>query len=247
MLDLNADPCQSDVITVAVSSKEETSAVVSTDRSTQVITSKWGGPRANSGGPRVNSGGARPGAGRKPKPHAPIIYTTAVPVWCVIAFWGNAEVSATTELSRIGYDTYLPMVAIRRQDPVVKSMWHTVRVPYLPGYGFIRITQSQSREPIQAVRGIRDVLRRPDGKAAWVRDGIVDRMRDGDEDRLELPKEHGPRLVAKAVVRISVGAFAGHTGTVVECDGIKTMVEVLIFGRPTPVWLDRVSVEQEVR
>lgn len=235
LVDTHRNPCQSDVITAPVP-QNGTDAPCDAYGGEAQKTSKRGGPRPGFGGPQ-------PGSGRPRKIQPIVTYAPATPVWCVVAFWGQAEMSSTTELSRIGYETYLPMVAIRRQDPAIKSMWHTVRVPYLPGYGFIRITQTQSREPIQATRGVRDVLRRPDGKAAWVRDDVVDRMRDGDERRLELPKEHGPRLATKATVRISVGAFSGHTGAVVECDGIKTMVEILIFGRPTPVWLDRVSVE----
>src|SRR6202043_1909187 len=115
---------------------------------------------------RPNCGGPQPGSGRprKPQPVAPaqISYATNEPRWCVIAFWGQAERSATTELTREGYDTYLPLVAIRRRDPVIYNKWNIVRVPYLPGYGFIRLTQTESREPILATRGVREVLRRPD-------------------------------------------------------------------------------------
>lgn len=203
-----------------------------------------GGPRANSGGPRPNSGGARLNSGPKPQPKpAPVIVIDPIPRWAVVAFWGQAEMSGTGELTRLGYETYLAMVAIRRRDPVILSMWHTVRVPLLSGYGFIRITQIQSREPILATRGVREVLLRPDGRPWWVPDGEIDKLRANDVARLKPPPRHGSALAVGTVVRIVDGAFTDHRGVVVECDGARTLVEVQMFGRPMPVWLDRAAVE----
>lgn len=135
------------------------------------------------------------------------------------------------------------MVAIRRRDPVILSKWHIVRVPYLSGYGFIRLTQSESREPVTATRGIREVLLRPDGRAAWVPDGDIEKMRSMDAARLELPLTHGPALAVGTTVRVEDGAFASFPGSVIQCDGVKTQVGVDIFGRVTPVWLDRSALE----
>jgi transcription antitermination factor NusG len=165
-----------------------------------------------------------------------------VPHWCVVSFFGQAEISAARELTRQGYETYLPLTAIRRRDPVIASMWHVVRVPLLSGYGFLRLTQAESREPILATRGVRELLRRPDGRLAWVRDAEIEAMQAGDEARLLLPKEHRPVLAKGAPVRVETGPFAGFPGAVLECDGIKTRVEIMIFGRATPMWLDRAAV-----
>lgn len=197
--------------------------------------SKWGGARPN-------SGGSRPGAGRKPKPIIIPTYAPDVPRWCVVMFWGQAEISGTRELTRQGYDAYLPMTAIRRRDPVIATKWHTVRVPLLSGYGFIRLAQHESREPIEATRGVREMLRRPDGRLACARDDEIERLLKGEAERLELPEERGEPLKVKARVRIEDGAFAERVGTVLECDGVKTRVEVDVFGRMVPMWLDRAAV-----
>jgi transcription antitermination factor NusG len=229
MLDTDPEVCQFETITAPVPLNQEPLPC-----------------RCNGGAPmeiKFPHGGARPGAGRKPKPQPstqPAI--TNDPRWCVIAFWGQAEISATTELARIGYETYLPLRAIRRRDPVIASMWHTVRVPLFSGYGFIRLAPSESREPIRDTRGVREVLRRPDGRPAWVRDGLIDKLRDDDVNRLLLPKERGPALDVGTQVRIEEGPFLGHTGAVVQCDGVMTQVEINMFGRPTPVWLGRLAV-----
>jgi len=161
-----------------------------------------------------------------------------------VVFWGQAEISGTRELTRQGYETYLPMVAIRRRDPVIATRWLTVRVPLLPGYGFLRMTQTESREPIEATRGVRGMLKRPDGRLACAPDADISRLLLGDEERLELPKEHGPVLKIKARVRVDDGPFTSFPGVVKECDGVKTLVEVEIFGRLTPIWLDRASVTE---
>jgi transcription antitermination factor NusG len=124
------------------------------------------------------------------------------------------------------------------------TMWHTVRVPYLSGYGFIRLAQSESREPITATRGVREVLLRPSGRLGCVADAEIDRLREGDDRRLLLPKERGVALEVGDTVRVEDGAFSGHPGRVVECDGVKTRVEVQIFGRLALAWLDRTAVEK---
>ena len=96
--------------------------------------------------------------------------------------------------------------------------------------------------PILATKGVREMLRRPDGRPAWARDAEIAWLMLGDEKRLELPKELGPVLQKGVAVRIEDGPFTGFPGNVLECDGIKTRVEVNIFGRMTPAWLDRISV-----
>ena len=164
--------------------------------------------------------------------------------WCVVVFWGQAEVSGTRELTRQGYEAYLPMVAIRRRDPVIATRWLTLRVPLLPGYGFLHMTQTESREPIEATRGVRGILRRPDGRLACARDTEIEKLVLGDVERMELPKTSGDVLKVGTPVRVEDGPFASFPGIVKECDGVKTLVSVEMFGRQQPIWLDRASVTE---
>lgn len=187
-------------------------------------------------------GGRRPGAGRPRKAPAPL-YATDAPQWRVFATFGQAEISAARELARQGYETYLPLIAIRRRDAVIKSQWHEVRVPLFPSYGFIRLTQHESREPIAATRGVRELLHRPDGRLSLVADRIVDRLRDGEEARLRLPKEHGSVLAVGDVVTIGDGPFTGFPAVVEECDGVRSKVQAEVFGRMTSIWIDRIALE----
>lgn len=237
-LDNALETCQTGDITVVVPTIQEP-APCAANGGDPPKTSKRGGPRPGFGGPQ-------PGSGRPRKVITRPTYAPDALLWRVVSFWGQAEVSATTELTRLGYETYLPLVAIRRRDRVVKTMWHPVRVPYLPGYGFIRLAQNQPRIPILETRGVREVLKRPDGRLSSVADAEIERMQVWDERRLQLPKEHAPCLSAGCSVHIEDGPFAGHPGIVVQCDGMKTQVAAQIFGRSTPIWLDRVSVSEIV-
>lgn len=241
--------CQQVAIEPPFSENEDRAGVGRRDAADGKTSSKFshGGPRVNSGGARPNCGGPQPGSGRprKIQPIAPtqIRYASNDPQWCVFAVWGQAETSAVQELTRQGYETYLPMVAIRRRDAVILTKWHIVRVPLIPGYGFIRMQPSESREPITATRGVREVLLRPDGRPARATDAEIEKLQGHDESRLKLPKRHGSTLDKETHVRVEDGPFASFPGVVMECDGVKTRVEVFIFGRATPVWMDRVAVE----
>lgn len=250
MLDADSETCQREIITAPVP-RFGTDAPCLLAPETDGTEIKRGGARPGSGRPAITSerpwdaeGISRRTYYRRISPQQPtqISYATDEPRWCVLAFWGQAEVSATTELARIGYETYLPLRAIRRQDPVVKSMWHTDRVPLFSGYGFIQITRSESRRPITETRGVHGVLLRPDGHAASVPDVLIEKLREDDATRLLLPKEHAATLGVGTKVRIEVGPFQDHVGAVVQCDGMQTQVEIELFGRPVLVWLDRVSV-----
>jgi transcription antitermination factor NusG len=190
-------------------------------------------------------GGARPGAGRKPRPQPipiPVVDPTQ-PRWSVIAYHGQSEISATAELARQGYEVYLALIAIRRRDPVITSQWHIVRVPLLPGYGFIRLARCDPRRPIIETRGVREVLLRPDGHPAVMRDADIDRLKADDADRLKLPLDRKPALATGALVSILDGPFTDHKATVVECDGVRTQVSMTLMGRLVPMWIDRIAVE----
>jgi len=181
-----------------------------------------------------NPPGGRP---RKPVPEPIAIQSRWIsPRWCVVAFRGQAEISATGELARLGYTAYLPLIAIRRRDAALKT------VPLFPGYGFVQLGSTDPFAPILATHGVREILRAPDGRPALVPCGLVERLHDGDEERLQLPAEAAPILPVGTRVRAERGPFGGFPGDVLACDGYRTQVGIEIFGRVTPVWLDRADV-----
>jgi transcription antitermination factor NusG len=210
----------------------------------------WGGPREHSGGPRANSGGRREGAGRplgsksaRPDPDPePLAPAWSAPRWCVYQTHPQAEGHATEELTRAGYDAYLPLIAIRRRDAVVPSMWHKVRVPMFPGYGFVRLGPTDPWAPIHYLPGVKGLLLTTSGHPGPVPDGFVEALKGGDAERCDLTGPAFPKLAPGTVVTIDDGPFMSFPGTVVECDGETTLVDVAIFARLTAVRLPRGSL-----
>jgi transcriptional antiterminator RfaH len=206
----------------------------------------WGGARANSGGPRANAGGRREGAGRKPNP-VPVQepQPSTEPRWCVFMTHPQAERTAVADISRQGYRAYMPLTVIRRVDPVIRSMFHKVRVPLLPGYGFVELSAADSWVPIRYCDGVRDVLLGMNGRPAPVREkNLIESLMADDERRCDLRSETLPAFAAGSTVQLDEGPFSGQSGVVVACDGITTTVEIQLFGRVVPVLIDRAAVSE---
>lgn len=211
----------------------------------QTISSKFGhgGARANAGGARENSGGFRPGAGRPWKAPDTVVIIPSVPRWCVYQTHPQAERLAAEDLTRSGYQGYAPMIAVRKRDVVIRSLFHKVRVARFPGYGFVKLSPGESWLPILDASGVSRVLRGLDGRPARVPTGEIERHMLDDERLCDLERETMPAFKVGDRVTILEGALSSFEGSVLKDDGLATLVEVQMFGRPMPVWCDRASVE----
>lgn len=199
-------------------------------------------PKRQHGGARANSGGVRPGAGRPYKmPEAVAVVNTAR--WHVYQTHPQAERLAAEDLTRIGYHGYAPMIAVRRQDPVIRSLFHKVRVARFPGYGFVELGPGDPWQPILEASGVSRILRAPGGRPARVPVGEIESHMLDDDRLCDLARETLPPFAAGDRVILLEGTFASHEGQVLECDGLVTTVEVVMFARPMPYRLDRASVE----
>lgn len=193
------------------------------------------------GGARANSGGHRPGAGRKP--HHAENPSRALEGWFVFSAVSTVETVAAQEISRLGYRTYLPLIAIRRRAPGTRS-WHVERVPMFPGYGFVWLSATDPIAPICALRVVRDLLRRADGRPALVPLREIEELQAADAQRCELAPEALIPLHTGAKVLIETGAFEGRLARVVHCDGRVTVVEVPFLGRPIHALLARADLTE---
>lgn len=193
---------------------------------------------------KLTYGGFRPGAGRKPK--AAAIPQPAIGWeghrWCVYMTHPQAELIASREVTRIGYRQYMPLTVILKQDPVLRSRFTKVRVPMFPGYGFVALTFNEPWVPIRYTMGVRDVLLSPTQRPAPIPVGFVESLIEGEADRCDLTAATLPQFDKGAAVQITEGAMSGHVGSVVECDGLKTLVSVELFGRLVAVRLDRAGL-----
>jgi transcription antitermination factor NusG len=198
------------------------------------------------GGPRANSGGARLGAGRPRKQVEPLpeLIGWEGLRWCVFATHPQAEKTAAADLTRAGYRTYVPMTAILRADRALKTSTHVVNVPMLVGYAFWQCAFADPWLPVKRADGVRDVLRTASGHLSPTREGDVERLIADEPQRLDLAAaERMPTFAPGDAVSVLDGPLTSFAGVVVECDGIRTHVDVEMFGRVVPVWLNRASVE----
>jgi transcription antitermination factor NusG len=202
--------------------------------------------RFGHGGARVNSGGARAGAGR-PRNPVPLLAPIGLR-WFVYLTHPQAEGLAARELSRSGYRSYSPLIAVRRQDPVIATMFHKVLAPRFLRYGFVELGPTDPWLPIvHDTPGVAGMLLRIGGhRPAPVKIDVVE-LHMADDDRLcDLARETMPKLDKDARVTIEAGALAGFAGVVVDCDGLVTTVQVRMFGRLMTVRVDRASVVEIV-
>jgi transcription antitermination factor NusG len=192
---------------------------------------------------KFGHGGARPGAGRPHKTIVAAALSEPLTAWCVYQTWPQAERLAASEITHLGYRAYAPQIAVRRQDPVVRSMSHTSLTARFPGYGFVQLSSGEPWLPILDAKGVSRLLRDPCGKLARLPAGEIERHMLDDERLCNLKRQTLPSLAPATRVNILAGALESAIATVVECDGIATTVEVQIFGRLMAVRLDRAAVE----
>lgn len=159
--------------------------------------------------------------------------------WAVFATHPQAELLAISGLARAGYTAYLPLIAVHRRDPVVKTMTHITRVPLFSGYGFVWIDSHWV--PVRYTPGIRDLLMNG-SRPAIVSTRLVEQLQAEDAARCQLGAEIMPRLLKGAKVAVCDGAMDGTLGVVVECDGHRTKVQLPMFGRMMTVTVARGSV-----
>lgn len=58
--------------------------------------------------------------------------------WIVVHSYPQAERWAQAQLHARGYETFLPLMAVRRRDRVIRSLWHVVETPLFARYLFVR-------------------------------------------------------------------------------------------------------------
>lgn len=193
---------------------------------------------------QTKRGGARPGSGRKPKPKPiPAPAPQIGPRWCCYRTHPQAENAVAGELARAGYQAYNPLIAVRRRDPVIPSMWHKVRIPVFGGYGFVLLGPTDPWVPIRYTHGVRDMLLGMNGRPATVPAGFVEALQADDARRCDLtPEVHAPLAVGSAV-RLTSGAMVDMEGLVTASDGQRVKLLLSVMGHDVAVLCGQDAVE----
>jgi transcription antitermination factor NusG len=156
----------------------------------------------------------------------------------------QAERWAHANLTQLGYRAYLPMAKVRRQDRVVKSLWHDVAVPMFSGYLFVQHDPATSWGPIRDAPGVRNVIR-CGSQIQYARAGAVEALQAVEAlgaAALPLRRKWAPGVPCRLVA----GAFEGHEGVVLQVGREMVLISLLVFGalREVLVQADSLAVRE---
>lgn len=156
----------------------------------------------------------------------------------------------TSEINRLGYDSYLEDILVPTEKVVQIRNGKKINKEkvYYPGY--IMIKADLSGEIPHVIKSVTNVIgflgETKGGEPIPLRTAEVNRLL-GKVDELELSKEHVaiPFTVGESI-KVVDGPFNGFTGTIenVNEDKRKLQVMVKIFGRKTPLELSYMQVEK---
>src|SRR4029077_8748265 len=153
------------------------------------------------------------------------------PRWFVVATYSQAERRAVSNLRDQGYETYLPLITVRRRDNAIRSLLHRVEVPLFPGYAFVKFDAARDPwRPIQNTPGVYSLLRcQGTGFPDPVSNGAVEALRAGEEARRPLTPP-GAAWAAGAACKVAYGPLQGHDAVVLAVNGPKAVIALLLLG-----------------
>lgn len=151
----------------------------------------------------------------------------------------QAETWASAELQRRGYQTYLPMMAVRRRDRVIRSHFHTINTPLFPRYLFVRNPGHWT--PILYCPGVHQIVMM-DGKPGIVATAAISALQAAEAVRATLPPANRQWAPGTPCV-VSGGVLEGHPAIVLKVGADMALVSLLMLGqlREVAVALDCLS------
>lgn len=149
--------------------------------------------------------------------------------WACVYTQPQAERWANTNLRRLGYVTYLPMVTVLKRDKVVRSMQHSVSMPLFARYLFLQFDHTlESWSPIRACPGVVDLVR-SGGTPDYARAGAVEALQRLEAGRATIPQSDA-WTAPGAAVGVSSGILAGQHGVILRRGEKSATVALLMLG-----------------
>jgi len=145
----------------------------------------------------------------------------AAMIWSVAQTEGSRERTAQRWLERDQFETYLPLISVKKRV-----------TPLFPSYLFVRLSETCCSRVNNTIGVLR--LLRINEKPAKIDDDIISAFRKQEKNGLiKLPEKQPPWRVGERV-RVANGHFLGHIGLY---DGIaphdRVYVLLSLFGRET--------------
>ena len=171
---------------------------------------------------------------------APMLVTNAdawVPRWYVVCTRSRHEHVTHNQISRRGFEAYLPLCESLRQ-------WHDRRkrlmLPAFPGYLFARFAFAE-RVSVLSVPGVTRLVMFGN-RAAALPDDELERLRTALSIRKSEPH---PYVASGARVRIVSGALRGLCGVVQRSQGLRMIISVDCVCRSIAVELHESDLQLE--
>ncbi len=160
--------------------------------------------------------------------------------WYLLYSKPRQERLALENLTRQGYEVYLPLIRNRRRRG---GRYAQVVEPYFPRYLFVNLNDlTDDWGPIRSTIGVSKLIRFGD-KPAKVPDSLVNSLRDY-EDESGIQNLPPPEFANGDRVRIAEGAMAGYEGIFKAKTGRERVIVLLdIVGKSTPVQLSSGQIE----
>jgi transcription antitermination factor NusG len=158
--------------------------------------------------------------------------------WIVACTHPQAERWADANLRRNGYRTYLPLVTVRRRDPVLHTLTRIIQRPLFAGYIFVHYDSRDPRRPIRETPGVRDLIR-CGNQIKWASDASVEAVRSAEAVaavQLPLTVQWAPGTP----VAVANGMFNNVPAVVLSVGRDMALVALMMFGhlREVAVQLD---------
>jgi transcriptional antiterminator RfaH len=148
--------------------------------------------------------------------------------WHVCQTHPQAERWAAENLRRQGYAHYLPLIRVRRRDPVLRTLTRQVDVPLFANYLFVALGSRDPWTPVTNTRGVARLLM-DQGRPATVATPIVEALQAGEDARRSI-QQPGDAWQPGAPCKLASGAFDGHDAVVTKLLARGVRVAVLCFG-----------------
>lgn len=160
--------------------------------------------------------------------------------WFVVRTHPQAERWACQNLQQQGWQTFLPMMTVRRRDRVIRSLRHTIEVPLFAGYAFLHCDPISPWTTIRSTFGVATVLGYP--KPEPLRAGVLEALQ-----ALEPLAATEPPWKPGSPCSLSYGPLNGMPGVVLKVGHNMALVSLLMLGqlREVSVSLDCLSARDD--
>lgn len=163
--------------------------------------------------------------------------------WIVVHSHPQAERWAASELHRRGYHCYLPLMAVRRRDRVIRSQWRTIQTPLFARYLFV--ADPGHWTPIRYCPGVHQVVMM-DGKPSIAANAAISALQAAEAIRATLPSPSRQWAPGTPCV-VGNGMFDDVPAVVLQVGPEMALVAMMWFGhlREMAVSLDCLRARDE--